>query len=400
MSVSVYDQVLGQPHVVDMLRRASDAAHVESDHIDAMTHAWLVVGPPGSGRSVAGLAFAAALVCPNGGCGTCIDCRNVADDLHPDVDHVVPDERFYKVADAEALVMRSAGSPRRARWHVIEVEDFDRFQLAAVPKLLKTIEEPPPHTVWVLCGPSVADIPQTIVSRCRVVQLDTPSATALQDELVSRFGADRTAAEYAVRVSQGHMGVARALATDSQTRRRRESVMRIPGSLRTLGSAFDAARSIVDVVDADVEAAASVLDQRDETAARVAAGDGAEGVKSLQRNLKRDLKELGFHFKRRRDRMRFDHFDRVLSDLTGYLRDVMVIQTGADVPLINIEVQDDIERFAAATDLQATLRQVEAIRQTRDHLFANATPITAFEALFTVLRDVSCAVPLRQTRGS
>ena len=139
-----------------------------------MTHAWLVTGPPGSGRSTAALAFAAALVCPRGGCGDCEECVAVRHSAHVDVEHVVPEGVEYSVAEARELVGRSAISPARSSWHVFVVEDADRLNDASANALLKSVEEPPQGTVWVLCAPSTEDVLPTIRSRCRRM-LATPS---------------------------------------------------------------------------------------------------------------------------------------------------------------------------------------------------------------------------------
>lgn len=387
--MSVFDTLIGQDHAVEQLQRACDDAHIESGHVDAMSHAWLLTGPPGSGRSTLGLAFAASLICADGGCGRCPDCLAVAAGMHPDIEHVVPAGVIYSTADADALVERASLAPRQSPWHVIVVEDFDRFQLNAVPKLLKAIEEPPPRTVWVLCAPTAEDVLPTIRSRCRHVVLGSPTMEQVAEQLVARFGVDDKAALAAARAAQGHIGRARALATDAAARKRRAEVLSIPGSLRNVSSCFEAAALVVATVAADVEADAAPLEQVDEDNVRKVWGDGAEGVKSVARMIKRDLKDAERRFKDRRRRMTADHYDRALLDLTGYYRDVLVLQAGSDVPLINEEFREALAKAAAEGDSSTTLARIDAIRETRDNLFANVAPLTAFEALFVALRDVS-----------
>ena len=171
--MNVFDSLIGQEQAVaEMKHAAADAAKVAiGERGDAMTHAWLIVGPPGSGRSTLALAFAASLVCSNGGCGECIDCRNVAAGIHPDVEHVVPEGIIYKVEAARNLIERASLLPTRSPWHVIVVEDVDRFRIEAASTLLKSLEEPPAQTVWLLCAPTVDDVAPTIRSRCRLVLL-------------------------------------------------------------------------------------------------------------------------------------------------------------------------------------------------------------------------------------
>ena len=389
--MNVFDTVIGQDAAVaDLKRAAVDASKmVLGERGDAMTHAWLVTGPPGSGRSTAALAFAAALVCSHGGCGTCLDCRNVASGSHPDVEHVVPLGVVYTVDDADMLIERTALSPRRGPWHVFVIEDVDRFQLNATPKLLKAIEEPPPQTVWILCAPTVDDVLPTVVSRCRQVHLVTPSLAFVADQLKARFGVDEAMATFAARAAQGHIGRAQALATDEQVRARRIQVLDIPPRLNNVSSCYAMANTVVSTVTADMESIVVPLEQQDEADLRTVYGDGAEGFKSIERSIKREMKLLEDRWKARRRRITSDQFDRVLLDLTGFYRDVLVVQAGADTVLINAEMRADIERVASASDSASTLRKVDAIYEARDQLLANVFALTVFESLFVALRDSS-----------
>ena len=215
-----FDVIIGQDAAVHELQHAAADANGKllSDESSAMTHAWLITGPPGSGRSTLALAFACALVCSQGGCGTCIDCRNVVSGVHADVEHVIPEGVHYSIANTVALIERASMMPTREPWHIILIEDVDRLNVDAASVLLKSLEEPPPQTVWLLCAPTAEDVFDTIRSRCRQVHLSTPSLGAIAEQLVSRFGIDPAMAEFATRVSQGHIGRARAIATDEQVR--------------------------------------------------------------------------------------------------------------------------------------------------------------------------------------
>ena len=390
--MSVWDAVIGQDQAVaDLQHASSDAAKVVvGERGDAMTHAWLFTGPPGSGRSVAALAFAASLVCAQGGCGTCKDCHDALAGLHPDIDHVVPTAVMYKVEDTDELVRRAAVAPARAPWHVIVVEDFDRFHWDAVPKLLKAIEEPPAQTVWILCAPSQEDIWPTIVSRCRHVMLNTPSMEGIAILLMQRFGIDHETARFAAQASQGHIGRARALATDEQARERRRSILDIPTRLATVSSCYEAAAEAYSTIQDDIEAIVGPLEAQDEANVRASFGDGAEGVKSVARNIKRELKALEKRAKERRRRMSLDEYDRVLLDLTGFYRDVLTVQLGSEIPLINSDFSEAINRLASAPDgVAGTLRRVEALREAADQFIQNVGPQMVLESLFVALRDSS-----------
>jgi DNA polymerase-3 subunit delta' len=389
--MSVFDSLIGQEHAVEEMKHAvTDAAKVTvGERGDAMTHAWLITGPPGSGRSTLALAFAASLVCPNGGCGECSECRNVAAGMHPDVEHIVPEGIIYKVEDTRNLIERAALLPTRSPWHVIVVEDVDRFQVASASTLLKSLEEPPPATVWLLCAPTVDDVFPTIRSRCRHVALTSPTFSAISQQLTNRFGIDPAMAAWATRAAQGHIGRARALATDENVRLRRNQVLDIPTNLRVVSSCFDQANKIVANANADADAIVTPLDQDDDQDIRTAFGEGAEGkgLKSVERQMKSALKVLEDRIKGRRKRVLTDQYDRVLLDLTGFYRDVLVVQSGANVELVNEELRESIERVASIDDESATLRRIAAITEARDQIIANVNPLNAFESLLVSLRD-------------
>jgi DNA polymerase-3 subunit delta' len=190
----VFQHLVGQEPAVATLTRAASAASAvvrgEVVEAGAMTHAWLFTGPPGSGRSVAARAFAAALQCPNGGCGECAACHTTLGGTHADVRFVVPEGLSIGVNEMRSLVLRAASSPTQGRWQVLLVEDADRLTEQAGNALLKAVEEPPPRTVFLLCTPSTHpdDISVTIRSRCRVVTLRQPPAEAVAAVLSARDG--------------------------------------------------------------------------------------------------------------------------------------------------------------------------------------------------------------------
>jgi DNA polymerase-3 subunit delta' len=309
--------------------------------------------------------------------------------MHPDVEHIVPEGIIYKVEDTRNLIERASLLPTRSPWHVIVVEDVDRFRVESASTLLKSLEEPPPATVWLLCAPTVDDVFPTIRSRCRHVALTSPTFTAISQQLTNRFGIDPAMAAWATRAAQGHIGRARALATDENVRLRRKQVLDIPTNLRVVSSCFDQANKIVANANADADAIVTPLDQDDDQDIRTAFGEGAEGkgLKSVERQMKSALKVLETRTKARHRRVLSDQYDRVLLDLTGYYRDVLVVQSGADVELVNEELRESIERVASIDDQSATLRRIAAITEARDQIIANANPLNAFESLLVSLRD-------------
>ena len=260
----VWDDLVGQPHAVTILRQAADAALglAAGAPASAMSQSWLITGPPGSGRSNAAKAFAAALQCdapgaPGTGCGQCRPCRTALAGTHPDVLLMRTEVLSIGIDAIRQLVLRAAMSPSIGRWLVVVVEDADRLTEQAADALLKSIEEPPPRTVWLLCTPTVDDVAPTIRSRCRHLLLRTPAVEAVAAFLVARHGADPALALLGARAAQGHIGRARALATDDGVRARHDAVISLPARLTGPAAAALAAADLVTTASADADAASA-----------------------------------------------------------------------------------------------------------------------------------------------
>lgn len=399
--MTVWDRLVGQQEAVAELTAAVAAARMLPAG-PAMTHAWLITGPPGSGRSVAGEAFAAALVCPKGGCGECAQCRAVASRSHPDVDVINPEGLSYRTGDARDLAGKAAYAPTRSSWHVIVLEDADRLTETANNVLLKSIEEPPPRTVWVLCTPGVDDVLPTIRSRCRHLQLRTPTTAQVARELTNLDGVDPQTAAFAARAAQGHVGRARALALDEGARARRQQVLGAPHRLTNLAACLEVAAELVDTARVEAVDSLEATEARERADLLTAWGEGARGrgVTGGARGIKGAVKELEQRQASRRTRRLRDELDRVLLDLLSYYRDVLVLDSGAaggagqqpgpnHVELINEELRPELEEVATATTGPATMRRVAAIERARWALAANVTPQLAIEALTIDLRNPS-----------
>lgn len=386
--MGVWESLVGQDSAAETLAAAVRAARQDIPS-QAMTHAWLVTGPPGSGRSTAAIAFAAALQCPREGCGDCAACRAVLSGMHPDVEVVRSETLSYGTEDARALVARSAVIPAEAPWHVVVVEDADRFTDEAVNVLLKVLEEPPRHLVWVLCAPSAEDVLPTVRSRTRALQLRTPSTDEVARALHDRYGAEPAMAAFAARASQGHIGRARALAVDEGARLRRQEILRIPDTLRDLSACFAAAADLLASASEDAASITDALDAREEEDLRRAYGAGSEGVTKarLDRLSSRAVKDLQRTQKSRRTRAVRDQVDRALLDLLSYYRDVLILQTGSDVDLVNDEMRSQLAREAAACQPADTARRMAAIERTRIAVAANGALPLVLEGLMVELRD-------------
>jgi DNA polymerase III subunit delta' len=376
-TTSVWSTLVGQRHVVETLQRAVAG--------QGMTHAWLFTGPPGSGRSNAALAFAAALQCEHGGCGQCHACRTALAGSHPDVSITRSETSVLYIDDMRQLVHRSALAPAERRWQVMVVEDADRLGERTGNTLLKAIEEPTPKTVWLLCAPTLEDVLPTIRSRCRNVSLSTPTAAEVAGFLTGTLGVPDGLAGFAARASQGHIGRARALALDESTRNRRNEVVRIPAKLTSLGACMNAAANLVDIA-------------KDETGA-ITEDANAAGVRDLEttfgddrkakssRSYKAALKSLTENQKQREKRRVMDVIDRGLMDLMSVYRDVIAVQCDAAGDLVNEEMRAEIADIARRSTPEQNLRRIDAIFGAREQMMEfNTTPLLARESIMMSLR--------------
>ncbi|MCQ1948291.1 DNA polymerase III subunit delta' [Arthrobacter sp. zg-Y1171] len=375
--MSVWDDLQGQDPVVAQLRRGAADARPN--------HAWLFTGPPGSGRSNAARAFAAALVCEQQdpalrGCGECKACRTVLAGSHADVASVTTEKVTISIDEARELVRKAQDKPSTGRWRVIIVEDADRMQERSTNVLLKAIEEPPPRTIWLLCAPSPGDVLVTIRSRCRPVGLRLPPVEDVAELLIRRDSIDPDVALNAARAAQSHIGVAKRLATDEGARQRRESIVRLPLSLRNVSGAMKAAADLVALAEAE---ATSSFEQRDAAEKEaLLASLGAPATGTLPPSLRSQVKRLEEDQVRRAKRSKNDYFDRALTDLLSFYRDVLMIQLGSAGPLVNEGLRRELDEFAAYGSPEQTLMRMEEINTVRRRLVTtNVAPLLAIEAM-------------------
>ena len=380
--MSVFDLLIDQDQVVSVLNGAVSAARDGKDSSQVMTHAWLFTGPPGSGRSNAALAFAAALVCEKGGCGKCNNCKSALAGTHGDVEVIRTEGLSIKIDEIRDLITRAAWSPSVGEYRVVVIEDADRLTESAANALLKAIEEPGAHTVWLLCAPTATDVLPTIRSRVRSLVLRTPSIESVA-KLLTKEGVSQTMAEFAARAAGGHVGRARYLANSPEARSRRESILKLALSIRDIATAFRAAGQLVDAAKNEAEEVAEKRDEQELQALKEAWGQ--TGSRLVQGGSKA-VKELEKEQKSRATRMVRDYLDQALLDIVTLFRDILLVQSGKSEGLVNSDLTEDINRVATSTTSEATLTKIEAIMKARTNLSHNAAPLLTVEAMMVQLK--------------
>lgn len=376
--MTVWRDVIGQDSAVATLERAvTDPG--------SMTHAWLLTGPPGSGRSVAARAFAAALECPLDGCGECRECRTAVDGTHADVDVIATEGLSIKVEQARELASMSALRPSVGPWRVIIVEDADRLTERAADALLKAIEEPVPRTVWILCAPSLEDVVITIRSRSRHVRLRTPPAEAVAELLHRRDGVEMPMAMYAARAAQSHVGLARRLARDEGARIRRRDVISLAGRIHGVGDAIGAAADLASIAEEESTAAASERDTAEKQ--RLMELLGADpSARTQPPHIRSQLSGLEKEQKARATRHSRDVLDRSLIDLLSVYRDSLILHSGAALGLVNQDSLPIVQGVARSMSAEQLLQAMDAIGTARERIGLNVAPLLALEAMAISLR--------------
>lgn len=380
-------------------RELGDSAHNGSND-GTMTHAWLITGPPGSGRSIAALCFAAALQCASEpedggpGCGQCRACTTTMAGTHADVRRVIPEGLSIGVDEMRAIVQIASRRPTTGHRQIVVIEDADRLTEGAANALLKVVEEPPPSTVFLLCAPSVdpEDIAVTLRSRCRHVALVTPPTEAIAQVLIDGDGLGAETANWAASVSGGHVGRARRLATDPDARQRREQALALVRDAATPSRAYAAAEELV--AAAEAEAIALTADraeaETEELRTALGAGGSGKGTAGTMRGATGAIKDLERRQKSRQTRASRDALDRALIDLATYFRDALVVSARADggAPGVRANHPDMAERVAALAahaSPDRLLRCIEAVLECREALAVNVKPKFAVDAMVATI---------------
>lgn len=383
--MSVWDTLVGQDRVVEQLRAAS------CGDPKMLAQSWLICGPPGSGRSNMARAFAAALESPDHGLNDepTKAVREVLAGTHPDVTTLATDKVTIGIDEVRDLVTTAEQMPRSGPWRIIIIEDVDRMLERTTNVLLKEIEEPSPHTIWLLCAPSAQDVLPTIRSRTRIVNLGVPSDAQVAQYLEQRHDVGHNLAMRAVRLAEGHIGVATLYATDSQVLADRDELVVGVLGLRRTSQAILLAGSLLD--SAKAQAAADVAKRGDKARAEFLRLNGLQEGDRVPPSLRPAYNALtkADDVKRQTTRRTRDVLDRALNSVASIYRDVAVLQNDAEesVGLVNVENRRAIADLSARLRRERTIRCLDEINVARRRLFGNGNALLVFEALFCALAE-------------
>lgn len=384
--MSVWDTLVGQDRVVEQLRAVS------CGDPRMLAQSWLICGPPGSGRSNMARAFAAALESPDHGLGDepTKAVREVFAGTHPDVTTLATDKVTIGIDEVRDLVTTAEQMPRSGPWRIIIIEDVDRMLERTTNVLLKEIEEPSPHTIWLLCAPSAQDVLPTIRSRTRIVNLGVPSDAQVARYLEDRHDVEHSLAVRAARLAEGHIGVATLYATDSQVLADRDELVVGVLGLRRTSQAILLAGGLLD--SAKAQAAADVAKRGERARAEFLRLNGLQEGDPVPPALRPAYNALtkADDVKRQTTRRTRDVLDRALNSVASVYRDVAVLQNDAEesVGLVNMENRRAIADLSARLRREQTIRCLDEINVARRRLLGNGNALLVFEALFCALAEM------------
>jgi DNA polymerase-3 subunit delta' len=374
----IWSELLGQPEAISQLRQAV------SNKDAGLQHAWLLTGPPGSGRSNAAAAFAAALLCEKAGCGQCKSCRMVSSGSHPDVSVLATEKVIISIEEIRQLVASSHFGGSVGKYQIMIIEDADRMSERSSNVLLKALEEPPAGTIWLLCAPSEADMLPTIRSRVRRVALKQPSTQTVADLLVTRDGIERSLALQVAAEAQGHIGMALRLATSADARARRKETLLSSMQIGSIPKAMATAERWLELAKKDAEAI--TIERDGQERADLLATLGVPEGGTVPPGLRADIKQLEEAQKRRATRSLRDGIDRILVDLMSLYRDVLTSQLSAGVELVNQDLKNQLDELASSTTSTNTIAKLEAMALARVRIGANVRDLMVLESLAIQLR--------------
>ena len=381
--MSVWDSLVGQKPVIDMLSRIAQGDPSQ------ITQSWLICGPPGSGRSNMARAFAAALESPDHGMSAepTRVTQQVLAGTHPDVTVLTTNKVTIGIDQVREIITTSEQMPATAPWRIIIIEDVDRMLERTTNVLLKEIEEPAEHCIWLLCAPSAQDVLPTIRSRTRIVNLAVPSTQAVAGFLTSTTNVEPKVAQRAARLAEGHIGIAKLYATDERVMSDRDELVVGVLNLARASDAVLLAGSLIDNAKAQAEADAS----------RITAGQEAEfrrinGLAPSDRippKLRGAFNQIAKKddVKRLVTRRTRDVLDRALNSIASIYRDVAVLQNNAEdsVGLINLENRSSITELSVRLNRSGAVTRLDEVAHARKRLAGNGNPLLVFESLFCAL---------------
>lgn len=381
--MSVWDAIVGQRQAVQRLRA------VASSDASTIAQSWLICGGEGFGTVEVARAFAAALESPDHGEGETLSkaARDVFAGTHPDVHVLATNKVTISIDEVRDIIGIAEQKPSIAPWRIIIIEDMGRLLERTTNVLLKEIEEPTAHTIWILCAKDAANVLPTIRSRTQVVTLSMPLDEQIADMLQTSEGLAQSQAQKIARLSQGNVALAHLYAQDEYALAQREDVVANVLKLHNASQAVLLASSII--TNANQQAQRSVEQEVKRQQEEFLRLNGLRPEDKIPPKLRSMYTSIGKkdEVKRLVTRRSRDVLDRCFCALASVYRDVLLLQASVEEShtIINQEQMVALRDLAEKLSSEAILQRFDEVTTARRRLAANGNPTLVVEALLCAL---------------
>ncbi len=373
----MFERVPGQRRAKDLFERAV--------RDDALSHAYLLSGPEGLGKTAFARELGVALVTSCRGCGACSECERARRGAHPDLHEVEREGPQILLEHVKPIIVDLTLRPFAASRRVWIIPEVEQLNDAAANKLLKSIEEPPTHVVFLLITDRLDRVIPTIVSRCQVIDFQPLGDTEVEAYLRDHHGLAGAEAQALARLSHGAVDHAARLAGDARGARRREEYLRHAAAAVALQRADDGP----DPCDAFIGVFERLVQETDTRLDEALARQLADLEQQFQ-----DKRDLKFHqdnaekrTRREKNRLHRLAAQDAVDLLSAWVRDLWVVACGASDVLWNCDRADQLVAAAVALpDHYARLLTV--LDRTRKDLYLNIDQKLAMQAMFARFEEV------------
>lgn len=325
-----FNSIIGQPVLVASLQRAV--------HEDMAANGYIFCGPKGSGKSLAADVFAKALNCTGEDhlkpCGSCLSCRKFESGNHPNVDYIRPSGASIKIKQIREIISEVAKKPYENGYKVVVLEEADKMTQDAQDAFLKTLEEPPENTVFVLLAQNPNALLSTVLSRCQVFYMRKLTKQQIESFLSANPAFDKEQIAFAAAAANGIIGRAVEILTNKEQQELQKRYVQL--TERIAGKSY-------------TEASAAVAELADSK-------DGAE---------------------------------QLLDFLLLWYRDILLIKQGCEKHvLIHSDQTDIIERQAAMLDENRLNRIIDVIKRTISYVNHNVGAKNSLDSMLLNIMEV------------
>lgn len=371
---NIWSSIIGQKDAVEQIMGSLRSGEG--------SHAWLFVGPRGVGKWTTAKVMASALNCEDQGCGLCLSCNKVSREIHPDVLLIEPEGNFIVLEQVRQIQQATSLKNFEGKTKVVIVDEVNRFTQEAANSLLKTLEEPPSDTVFILITSNLEAVLPTIISRCRQIQFKSIPSQEMVSFLIDRYNLSYDQAVLSTKLSGGILGTAISFATSATKKERRKLVLKVAQDLDrhdVAGLTF-VAEDLVREVKRPLD---ELREKHKKEFVEIKEHYGSKGIPS---HIKKYLEQ---RHKREISREEHQGFDEILNILASWYRDIVLQkETGRDDLQTNQDCRLTIKEYADVLTSEDLYKCLQIIEEMKQYLRFNVNMQLALESMLFKIHEV------------